>query len=83
MRFDYSIIGLIFLSFVSVFVITVNAIFSVTRGVPFLNAHLISTLSNCAFYLLIYSTLRWHHLKKLYNLYSGFSHYRNYRAEVK
>ncbi|HBY91628.1 MAG TPA: hypothetical protein DEO31_04345, partial [Streptococcus sp.] len=69
MRFDYSIIGLIFLSFVSVFVITVNAIFSVTRGVPFLNAHLISTLSNCAFYLLIYSTLRWHHLKKLYNLY--------------
>lgn len=58
-------VGLIFLSFVSVFAITVNAISSVTRGAPFLDAHLISTLSNYIVYLLIYFVFTRFHLKKI------------------
>ena len=58
-------VGLIFLSFVSVFAITVNAISSVNRGAPFLDAHLISTLSNYIVYLLIYFVFTRFHLKKI------------------
>ena len=57
--------GLIFLSFVSVFAITVNAFFSITRGIPFIDAHLISTLSNYAIYLLIYFVFTRFHLKSI------------------